>query len=369
MSQNLFQSLFVYRARPGISPQENFLTEAFAYQLRTCPAFCRGLLRRCTGHLSPGDELTDIQVDTQVCCRAGDGVSPLYPDLRIRFRCGGEATEVLSEHKWNSPIGVEQLRRYAALPVEPGITQRRVVFIAPRQDQVNEARGSCDAALMWSDVVKLAEGTIADDTTEATRLLRQFTDFLRLQGLVPVVLDAARRSSNEQYGVEVAKALRDERFSWACLPNRLRRNRRLMGLRKHQAGVDFGDADGPIIFAGFFLDGHEQPVPMCNPAGGIDLVAVLFAKPPRSPSWQALTDAKARVKAHDPAASVLAGKEAGMNWVKLSVRRSLQEIAPEMTGSKEECEMLYEVLDGWCQAMFEGGVLEEDMRTAWVDGW
>src|SRR5277367_2586246 len=134
MTSNLFHALFSYRPREGHTPEENFLTEAFAHTLRANPDVCRGWLASVTGE--PLTALRgDPRVETQASFFAPDGKSWSIPDMVVRcdLAGGGELT-VFSEHKWRSPADLDQLRRYREIAGSKA--KGRVVFIAPTPMQV-----------------------------------------------------------------------------------------------------------------------------------------------------------------------------------------------------------------------------------------
>jgi hypothetical protein len=121
---NLFSALFEFRPRDGHTPKENFLTEAFAYFLRTDD-------RVQTRWLS---KLLDREVDGATCEvrtrqteQDVDADTSVYPDLLLEGQFSdGKEFAVYCEHKWDSPCDDSQLRRYQKIADAKGV---RLAFV------------------------------------------------------------------------------------------------------------------------------------------------------------------------------------------------------------------------------------------------
>jgi hypothetical protein len=366
MGSNLFQCLFTYRARPGVMPEENFLTEAWGYLLSSNPSLCQQFISWCLeGSIGAGEIDQEPVVETQVAYENPAGGGCVYPDLRIRFHLvDGRGGELIFEHKWRSPANVDQLRCYSALPGY-GIL-RRIVFISSEEGQCEGARAWTDRRLLWRDLHDwLGEEGVSESAGQS---LVEFREFLRLQGLVPREVASLDAQINEKYGQMMSLKLAEHRFGWEWLPKRLRKCRRLLGPRKRQVGIDFGDEAGPIFFAGYFLTGCDQPVEMCNAKGGIDLVLVFFRKPGKDLKWQTVNAMETRLRDFDRILAVRSGKQTRNSWIVLSVRRSLAQVAPDMRRDEAELMATYEILHSWCRCIFADRAVEEEMGHVWPVG-
>ena len=180
VSDNIFEALVTYCPREGRTPKENFLTEAFAYTLRTNPDVCRAWLGELTG--KPVATLRGaLEITTQVSAVDPRGNRRSILDMVIR--CGitnGKEVKILFEHKWESAADCEQLDRYVR--VAAAYRYDAVVFIAPKPMQLAEVRHHIIRnqirmlkALHWHDVQRFLMRT-----SDSARV-REFADFLLLQ--------------------------------------------------------------------------------------------------------------------------------------------------------------------------------------------
>jgi hypothetical protein len=150
---NLFEALFDFRPRDGHSPKENFLTESFAYLLRTDGAVCnRWLSVLLDRDINGGTwEITTRQTEADV-----DAGTSIYPDLLIDGESSdGDQFAFYCEHKWDSRCDAAQLKKYGKLAARKGQHARLVFASANYKDKCEAATcfpdGGCDCFL-WEDV-------------------------------------------------------------------------------------------------------------------------------------------------------------------------------------------------------------------------
>lgn len=84
---NLFLSLFEFHPRDGHTPKENFLTEAFAYLLRTDEPVLNVWLSRLLGRKI---ERATCEIKTRQTEQDLETDTSIYPDLLTLLRTIGE---------------------------------------------------------------------------------------------------------------------------------------------------------------------------------------------------------------------------------------------------------------------------------------
>ncbi len=135
-SPNLFESLFDFHPRESHTPKENFLTESFAYLLRTDERILNCWLSKLLGKEVKGAtcEITTRQAEKDL-----ESETSIYPDLLIDGQLsGGELFAAYCEHKWDSHCNEDQLRKYRKVSEKAG-KHARLVFIGASHKQRSEA--------------------------------------------------------------------------------------------------------------------------------------------------------------------------------------------------------------------------------------
>lgn len=174
MTPNVFHSLLRYRPREGRSSQENFLTAAFAYTLRTNVDVCRDWLAHVSG--TPIRTLLGAPtVKTQATFRAlnaPSGKTRSIVDMVIScgLAGGGELT-VIFEHKWDAPADPRQIDDYSAIVESSANTL--LVFIAPSALQIAKIEHHREdvKTLLWRDVYNFLRERDASGVQEFTNFL------------------------------------------------------------------------------------------------------------------------------------------------------------------------------------------------------
>ena len=110
---NLFEAPLIFHPREDHTPKENFLTEAFAYLLRTDEGvrdrWLSVLLRKNV-------EIVSCEVQTRRTERDVDADTSIFPDLWISGQFSdGQTFEIYCEHKWDSHCDERQLSKYRKL--------------------------------------------------------------------------------------------------------------------------------------------------------------------------------------------------------------------------------------------------------------
>jgi len=166
LSPNLFNALFEFHPRDGHTPKENFLTEAFAYVLKTCDQARDAWLSRVLGR--PVKSIR-FEVTTRQTERDEENV-PIFPDMRIWGVLNqGEPFDLYSEHKWGSNCNPRQIKKYLTVAQERG-DHCRLAFIGASFQQKKEAESSDlrmkGKAFLWENVFQ----TLADRSNKPEML-------------------------------------------------------------------------------------------------------------------------------------------------------------------------------------------------------
>src|SRR5437667_10991295 len=155
---NLFNALFDFLPRDGHSPKENFLSEGFAYVLKTCDDARDAWLTLALGQRvkSKTCEVTTRQTEL------GQERAPVFPDMRISgVLHNGKPFDLYSEHKWDSPCNSAQIQKYLEIVQQRG-NYCRLAFIGASHRQKKHAE-SADAKMkgkvfLWANVFQALEG-------------------------------------------------------------------------------------------------------------------------------------------------------------------------------------------------------------------
>jgi hypothetical protein len=367
-SSTLFVRLFRYSSGDNRAA-ENFLTEAFAHTLQTDKGLARRFICRCLRDDSiVPDSIHSVKIETQSTRRFGG--TRVFPDMAIRCEtAGGKLVEILSEHKWRSPVNRDQLLCYSDLPCAGGVRQV-VAFIGSSDERCCEAKPHCTTALTWTDVHDLVD---AQSTQHPLSV--EFKSFLREQGLAQVALPEVQLELNRLLGIYVARRLANE-FEWSALPPRFRNDPDLQGpgkrgFRKRRAGIDFGGSSyPPALWAGLMLPNSDLGLGILNNVTGLDLGVLLSARPPDEMPSHELESVARTLKEQFPDADVLCGHETGNGWFKLAVRQSLLELVPDPNADDATTTRIFERLHAWCHCMFSDGALLRTLERMWpASGW
>ena len=278
---NLFESLFNFHPRKHHKPEENFLTESFAYLLRVDEC-----VRNCW--LSTLLDNSNINVATcKIMTRQSEkdmeNGNSIYPDMLIDVHFSGGHHYLLHfEHKWNSPCNEKQLIKYQKVVENKG-PHARLVFVGASYKQKSEAArylpdNKC-SCFLWEDVF-----LALNDIPKKSLVLKEFLGFMKSQGLGPgrpISVEMIKSSTPASYLESLlifAQKLKNN-YSWEVIPKRFHA---YISARKGygRVGIRFETKNWkPAITVGFLYDVTDHRVTLVNPDKGIDLLLRIEALP------------------------------------------------------------------------------------------
>ena len=370
MAANLFQSLFSYRPGDVLTPAENFLTEGFAYLLKSHDEVAQAWAEKVLLKHGCTIDFDMCSVETQEPFRRNEGATTVFPDMVIRCSLEGRETHViLSEHKWSSSTNREQLRTYRSLLVdfEEGSC---VAFIGARVDQQAEALQECKAAFLWEDVYRFLVPYAKD-----SGIVREFVEFLRSQGLGPQEPLSLGMIAAYTYArpipdrcMDICKRLGQSERIWDFLPERFRTQRQAQGLRWGRVVLEFGPGNWHLMWhvaAGFLLDGTDHQLELCAPERGFDLMFLIEGQRTTKIKGSVLLEKANSLRAKFPDAQVTDQNQAKSPWRKLVVRRPLADVIAPHDTEEAQTEAIYQQFEAWCVEIFADGMLEAAFWEMW----
>lgn len=367
---NLFASLFEFHPRNGHTPKENFLTESFAYLLRTDNSVRNFWLSKL---LDKDIEDVMCEVRTRQVEKDLDLGTSIYPDLLIDGQLSnGEQFAVYCEHKWDSPCNESQLRKYRKLAEAKSA---RLVFVGANHKQRSIAiqcfqDGFCQCFL-WEDVFQTLNSI---PILHQSPLLREFIDFMKTQGLSPGQPLTVDRMKAFLQASDFLKSLLNlahklhTNYSWDLIPRRFFAKNYV-----HDAygrvGIRFEtEAWKPAITVGFLYDERDHRVTFVNRDKGIDLLLRIEAMPKdtKDTQIQPVLDIlkKKRKDFKKSAASVLLKGERGNGnpCSVLIVRDCLADVIDNAKTEARQLTAIYRRLTIWLEVLFKDGELENAFR-------
>jgi hypothetical protein len=171
--ESLLVSLRKYRPRDKTDPLENFITEAFAWLLRSSSEVTNALVE-----LINENSTVDIVMSGEITISTQENFAGTYPDMVFSTQ---EMT-IVFEHKIWSELHSNQLENYRSF-ISKKTDQHQVVLITARTYQHKQ---NPDVALCWYQVYKKLE--IVNQSTDDSQLswaLDEFLMLLRSEGLGP----------------------------------------------------------------------------------------------------------------------------------------------------------------------------------------
>jgi hypothetical protein len=363
---NLFASLFEFHPRDGHTPKENFLTESFAYLLRTDKIvrnlWLSKLLEKNVEHATC--EIRTRQTETDL-----DLGTSIYPDLFIDGQLsGGEQFAVYCEHKWDSPCDEAQLRKYRKVAESKSA---RVVFVGANHNQSSSAArcfedGFC-RSFLWEDVFRTLQSV-----PEKSPVLREFIDFMKTNGLSPgqpLTVERMKAFLQASDFVQSLTSLAHKlhaNYSWDTIPSRFMAANYVRDAYG-RVGIRFEtEAWKPAITVGFLYDERDHRVTFVNREKGIDLLLRIEADPKDTKQIQPVLDilAKKRSRLGESAASVLLKGERGNGntYSVLIVRECLAEVIGSAKTEAEQLTAIHGRLTTWLQELFKDRQLEKAFK-------
>lgn len=272
---SLLVSLSSYRPRPGRRPIEDFITEAFAWLLRTQEGLGEAFVHHVESSASDSIQFSDVE-GVEWSTQASFPNS--RPDMVARFN----ETTLAFEHKVHSEASSDQLRRH-----HEGVEQNgHVILITSAEWHFADP---ADVKMTWRQVYRWLDG--ASSHIEEPAMIREFQSLLESRGLGPrsQIPEPSLRAYSSVKKIEkqlwtLFKTLMpDEEPAWDFVfdevPHLKRGETRMKGSKGNlpvegRIGIRF-QPWRPGVFAGVLLDGNDHKVEMSNPRLGPDLVVVL----------------------------------------------------------------------------------------------
>lgn len=276
MDDSLLVSLSSYHPRPDRRPIEDFLTEAFAWLLRTQDGLGTAFLEEEIGALVEEEDaglsgIETIEWSTQA------SFSESRPDMVAL----ADETALAFEHKIHEGASRDQLKRHReGLKAEYG--GGLVVLITSAKWHYKDP---ADVKLTWAKVYQWLDRR-AETTVDET-MIREFQALLESRGLGPrsAIEETSLRAYLSVQELEgkiqsLFRELKDREEEWDFLFEQaphLDRDQTETKWRKGtegRLGIRFNPWT-PGVYVGVLVDGSDHEVEMSNPDLGPDLVVVL----------------------------------------------------------------------------------------------
>jgi hypothetical protein len=376
MPRNLFTSLFSYRPRDGVVPQENYLTEAFAYVLDANVKACRAFAERVIPKGVEATTISGFKVDTQ---ESFDSLVPEgvfdRPDMLITCeRPGRDEFVIYSEHKWESGVDSKQIDRYAK-QVARHNGSAVLVFIGKRIEQRAEAEDCGAVAMLWEDIHSLLKPLRGEQP------VGDFLEFLDCQGLSPHAPLSLTRIAAHSCSVEVprdchriVKGLYERHLDWQSIPEfyRIPYFAEPKPVRWGRVGIEFyRKAWEPQIFVGFLLDPEDHALKFTDVHRGIDLALFIECKPPTTkPKGSAWKERAQALRSHFSGTTIKVQSHEEIlqsRWRKFTVQECLADVIRGHPDDELQTQAIYDRLQSWATVLFKNGTLEQAMRETWKD--
>jgi hypothetical protein len=374
LSPNLFNALFKFHPREGHTPKENFLSEAFAYVLKTCDTARGAWLSLVLGRQvhTRQFELSTRQTEYDEAHVA------IFPDMRIRgVLDDGYLFDLYSEHKWNSPCDSGQLRKYLEVVAKRG-QHCAFAFVGARRDQKRDAESSDPRmkgkAFLWADLFQVLE-----PLPNKPDILVQFLDFMKTHGLSPgtPIQPPAMVAFIQSAGfldslLHCANKLSDD-FEWDFIPKRYRSDEGLQVTdQSGRVAIEFATpAWKPTITIGFLYDEYDHEVSFINRQKGIDLLLRIETAPTEQKNIapaRAELDRRRKLLLSLASSVLLLGDHGNGNpHSLLMVRSCLGDVIEKATSQQAQLDAIYQTVSGWGKALFSDGTLEKAFKRAGLD--
>jgi len=366
---NLFQSLFTFHSRECHTPKENFLTESFAYLLRTDGRVCSAWLSRLLG--TKADEAV-CDIWTRGTEHDVEAKTAIYPDMLIKGQLADrEHFAIYSEHKWDSACDEGQLKKYDKLAKSQNAV---LVFIAASHRQTTDA-GRClprSACFRWENVYEAL-----DNLASKSPILMEFLTFMKTQGLSPAQpltvegMKAFLQASDFVRSLEnLANKLYIE-YPWETIPKRFL-SEPYVHCAYGRAGIRFETPDWrPAMTVGFLYDTTDHRVAFINPERGIDLMLRIEAEPKNTKNLRPTLDVlnKKRTGLGKTAASILLKGERGNGnpYSVLIARDCLADVIADANTARDQLALIHDRLTTWLKILFNDGSLEDAFMKSGLD--
>ncbi len=362
---NLFETLFQYRPRDGLTPRENYLTEALAYVLKTDEGALQAFLSSIIGIKNVN--LPTVEIKTQEFELGAETSERSYYDLSVSGKdTGGRAFKVLCEHKWGSGIGENQLGKYQH-NLERTDVRTKLVLITDNPSQAGEARDAGAKTRLWADVC-----TCLESVGGAGPATGDLIGFLRSQGLGPLEKLSIYRmvSLVECWNLpdELVQYCRKlEQRDWSIIPDSLRGEiHALHNWGRVALQMNKNWREIPNLALGFLYEGRGHIVELTDKARGLDLIMRLEINPdiypdPKIPKTLTTLAQKVSELAHryedQKFFAIQSRLEADNKWTALLIQQCLADVIRGMDSMEAQLDAIYVRLNQWLEILFQDGQL------------
>lgn len=255
MQESLLSSLRKYSPKENYNPLENFITEAFAWLLKTEPTFSMFFIEKILGKLGVKNlNKNNCQWVTQA------NFNGKYPDMV----CYLDNKVIVFENKAWSPLHENQLHEYKSYTLSNFDTSWIVLITATAAQHEQNP----DVALCWNEIHKY----ISDWIEENDNVNFVFYDFLQLletEGMGPSAPISHASLKYYYTTINLEKNLsslikRIENKNWENIFKTNNTNKKVphkkggsYGLESGRIGINFLSWE-PGIFVGVLLDGDDH---------------------------------------------------------------------------------------------------------------
>lgn len=266
MNTDLFTSLRKYHPREGHDPLENFITEAFAWLLRSHIEFSKTFLSNIFQKLEQNVEKNLLTSDyehgnwkTQVYWNG------VYPDMIYE---SGENV-LIFEHKAWSKLHDKQLENYRN-QAKNKYNNHFVVLITASRNQHEQFP---DIALCWSDIYLLIRSWLDNNkhSIENNFVFESFLNLIKQEGMgikAPIAEESIRSYHASRYFKENTSHLIKSisGHNWSNVTGmkdhefRVAKNNQLYGEANGRIGFNLFSKWRPSIFVGFLIDPKDHKV-------------------------------------------------------------------------------------------------------------
>ncbi|TCN32486.1 hypothetical protein EV184_104152 [Sinorhizobium americanum] len=362
---NLLISLFTWRPREGITPGENFLTEAFVHTLRVNATFRSQWLTQLLGQSIDDSSLI---IETRASHSNIDSGTTIFPDVDIRGEfASGTPFALLLEVKWGAAYVPSQLDKYdRLLASEPN---PHLVFLCARGADYRRAVKDVkrfDAQfhpLLWETVFVALQSAATD-----CQFSKELLGFMHHHGLSPgepismSMAEAyiASKPILERFHRYAEKLLRE--FDWTILPATHRDTESTeVRDRYGRVAIEFAPPrwNGAITI-GFLYDNKDHAVPFADgTSNSIDLMMRIEAAPKvqaRDLVNAAIRDRTAAVRNAGGVVRLDSDRANGNRHTLFIAQRSLTDFLSSPVEG-DQLQAMYGQLKTWSEALFSDGTV------------
>lgn len=290
MDRSIFSSIVSYIPTERINPQENFLTELFAWIINNVSGFGYEFISYAIGYLNQSvniDEYAIINASTQITVSSGYIDMVVYTDMGINFIC---------EHKIDSELSRNQIQKYIDCKNQlEGEGEYYTLLLTKAKWQHTQP---ADISFVWADIDALVERIAVNypDDSKEYFVLKQFSLYLKEQGLgrvEPMDTDYIRNdylkerdNASKIDGLLVSLFNELATIDWKDIIPGIESFRvaegyepqyqvKREGIRWGRVGIRFFSNWKPSVFAGVLLDCSDHRLEFSGDGRGPDFVVLL----------------------------------------------------------------------------------------------